>query len=212
MSHDVPLLQARQVVASRPSESGQLQCVLQETNLEVGAGEVLAVVGPSGSGKSTVLKLITRMVNGPDDGSVMVDDVDVTSCTLESLRERVGVVPQDTCLFDNTILFVLTDNGGSKAMSADNTPLRGFKQMLDTLRVILHRKRIFQHLAAAVTAQCHMGLLGIVQRDTEYFIRMFRLRKKIEDNLILTGEYVLMFHRFDLRMYKADAPCMTPCI
>ena len=34
-------------------------------------------------------------------------------------------------LFDNTILFFLTDNGGSKAMSADNTPLRGFKQMLD---------------------------------------------------------------------------------
>jgi ABC-type multidrug transport system fused ATPase/permease subunit len=54
------------------------------------------------TGKSTILKLITRML-APSSGSVLIDQVDVANVTLASLRKRIAVVPQDTCLFDETI-------------------------------------------------------------------------------------------------------------
>ena len=62
----------------------------------------MAIVGPSGSGKSTTLKLMTRMID-PTYGSVKVDDIDARDVFC-LLRERIAVVPQDTCLFDDTIL------------------------------------------------------------------------------------------------------------
>ena len=59
-------------------------------------------MGPSGSGKSTTLRLITRMLD-PTEGSVLIDGVDTRDVSLDSLRNRVAVVPQDTSLFDNTV-------------------------------------------------------------------------------------------------------------
>lgn len=66
----------------------------------------MAIVGPSGSGKSTTLRLITRLFDATE-GSVEVDGIDVKRVSMESLRKRIAVVPQDNSLFDETIRYNL---------------------------------------------------------------------------------------------------------
>ncbi len=76
--------------------------ILHTLNLKVQAGQTVAVVGPSGSGKSTIGRLLFRFydVNG---GSLKIDGQDVRDITQKSLREQIGVIPQDTVLFNDTV-------------------------------------------------------------------------------------------------------------
>ena len=76
--------------------------VLHDINLEVKAGEVLAVVGSSGAGKSTLVHLIPRFFD-VSGGRILIDDNDVRDVTLESLRSQIGIVTQDTVLFNDTV-------------------------------------------------------------------------------------------------------------
>ena len=76
--------------------------VLHGINLEVKAGEVLAVVGSSGAGKSTLVHLIPRFFD-VSGGRILIDDNDVRDLTLESLRSQIGIVTQDTVLFNDTV-------------------------------------------------------------------------------------------------------------
>jgi ATP-binding cassette, subfamily B, bacterial MsbA len=76
--------------------------VLHGINLEVKAGEVVAVVGSSGAGKSTLVHLIPRFFD-VSGGNILVDDNDVRDVTLESLRSQIGIVSQDTVLFNDTV-------------------------------------------------------------------------------------------------------------
>jgi ATP-binding cassette, subfamily B, bacterial MsbA len=76
--------------------------VLHDINLEVKAGEVLAVVGSSGAGKSTLVHLIPRFFD-VSGGRILIDDNDVREMTLESLRSQIGIVTQDTVLFNDTV-------------------------------------------------------------------------------------------------------------
>jgi ABC-type multidrug transport system fused ATPase/permease subunit len=71
-------------------------------SLHVSQGQTIAVVGPSGSGKSTLAALIARLWE-PDSGQVLVDGLDVRQVTLRSLRTQIGVVTQETYLFQGTI-------------------------------------------------------------------------------------------------------------
>ena len=80
------------------------QPVLQQVSFTVAAGTATAVVGTSGSGKTSLLKLLARMFDCTE-GAVMVGGRDVRELTLEQLRGMVGVVPQDTVLFNNTIQY-----------------------------------------------------------------------------------------------------------
>ena len=70
--------------------------------LDVPAGKTVALVGPSGAGKTTVLNLIPRFFD-VDNGAVLIDGQDVRDVTLASLRARIGLVSQETALFDDTI-------------------------------------------------------------------------------------------------------------
>ena len=74
----------------------------QGVTLDVPAGRTVALVGPSGAGKTTVLNLIPRFFD-VDGGAVLVDGQDVRDVTLASLRARIGLVSQETTLFDDTI-------------------------------------------------------------------------------------------------------------
>ena len=65
-------------------------------------GTVTALVGPSGSGKSTIISLIAAF-HGPQSGTVLVDGVDLSTVRLDSYRTQLGVVLQETFLFDGTI-------------------------------------------------------------------------------------------------------------
>jgi subfamily B ATP-binding cassette protein MsbA len=76
--------------------------VLHDINLEVQAGEVLAVVGSSGAGKSTLVHLIPRFFD-VSGGSIVIDGSDVRDVTLASLRSQIGIVTQETVLFNDTV-------------------------------------------------------------------------------------------------------------
>jgi subfamily B ATP-binding cassette protein MsbA len=76
--------------------------VLHDVNLEVKAGEVLAIVGTSGAGKSTLVHLIPRFFD-VSGGRILIDDNDVRDATLESLRSQIGIVTQETVLFNDTV-------------------------------------------------------------------------------------------------------------
>jgi subfamily B ATP-binding cassette protein MsbA len=81
---------------------GQDARVLHDINLEVHRGEVVAIVGSSGSGKSTLVHLIPRFFDATQ-GRLLVDGNDVRDVTLSSLREQVGIVTQETVLFNDTV-------------------------------------------------------------------------------------------------------------
>ena len=76
--------------------------ILKGVSFRVEAGEKVAIVGPSGAGKSTIARLLFRFYD-PQQGSVSVDGQDVSAVTQASLREHIGIVPQDTALFNDTI-------------------------------------------------------------------------------------------------------------
>ncbi|WP_118161651.1 peptidase domain-containing ABC transporter [Nostoc sphaeroides] len=76
--------------------------VLENLSFEIHSGQMVALVGRSGSGKTTISKLVLGLYP-PTDGKVLIDGHDITSLSLRSLREQVGVVDQDTFLFGGTI-------------------------------------------------------------------------------------------------------------
>jgi ATP-binding cassette subfamily B protein len=76
--------------------------ILRDLSFVVRPGEKVAVVGPSGAGKSTIARLLFRFYD-PKKGSVRVNGVDVKAVSLESLRSAIGIVPQDTTLFNATL-------------------------------------------------------------------------------------------------------------
>jgi subfamily B ATP-binding cassette protein MsbA len=89
------------VCFSYAEEDAEGREILRDINLEVGAGEVLAVVGSSGAGKSTLAHLIPRFFD-VTSGKLTIDGRDVRETTLASLRGQIGVVAQDTVLFNDT--------------------------------------------------------------------------------------------------------------
>ena len=81
---------------------GATRPALDGVDLEVSAGEHVAVVGASGAGKSTIARLLTRQVRA-DDGTVAIDGHDVAACTAASVRDRVTVVHQEQLLLDASV-------------------------------------------------------------------------------------------------------------
>jgi ABC-type multidrug transport system fused ATPase/permease subunit len=83
---------------------GSRKPALQDVSFTVEPGTTTAIVGESGSGKSTILKLLFRFYD-IDGGSISIDDVDSQEITVQSVREHIGVVPQETVLFNDTLLY-----------------------------------------------------------------------------------------------------------
>ena len=113
---------------------------LRGIDLEIPAGDTIAIVGPTGSGKSTLAKLIPRLID-PSEGEVLVDGVPVRRQSLETLRGGIAVVPQETFLFSSTVLenirfgapSATLEEARAAAIAAGLGPdLEGFPQGLDT--------------------------------------------------------------------------------
>lgn len=91
--------------------------VLEEINLKVRKGEIIAVVGPSGAGKSTLMDLLARFYD-PQGGKITIDGTDVRKIELNSLRNLLGIVTQETMLFNDSVWnnIAYGHNGASREM------------------------------------------------------------------------------------------------
>ena len=78
--------------------------IIQNVSIEINSRETIAIVGPSGSGKSTIGRLLFRFYDA-QQGSIKIDGQDIRDITQESLHSSIGVVPQDTVLFNDTIYY-----------------------------------------------------------------------------------------------------------
>ena len=87
-------------VRFRFTDKGPYQ--VNRVNLSIEAGSFVGIVGQSGSGKSTLMKLLPRLYN-PEMGRIFVDDYDINKVELSSLRRQIGIIPQDSLLFEGTI-------------------------------------------------------------------------------------------------------------
>lgn len=91
--------------------------ILKDVNLTVAAGEVAAFVGPSGVGKTTLVNLVPRFYD-ITKGSIKIDGVDLRDCTIKSLRGQIGIVTQETILFNDTVAANISY--GSRSRLADD--------------------------------------------------------------------------------------------
>ena len=78
--------------------------ILERVSFKLEDGEKLAIVGPSGAGKSTIARLLFRFYD-IEDGQILISGQDIATVTQQSLREAIGIVPQDTVLFNDSILY-----------------------------------------------------------------------------------------------------------
>ncbi|MCK9224659.1 MAG: ABC transporter ATP-binding protein/permease [Candidatus Muirbacterium halophilum] len=76
--------------------------ILENINIEIKNGDKIALVGESGAGKSTLVSLLPRFYE-PEYGQILIDNIDITNITQNSLRENIGIVQQNVFLFDDTI-------------------------------------------------------------------------------------------------------------
>ena len=88
--------------ATNAEQGSDRGLVLDEVSLTVHADEVIVIVGENGSGKSTLVNLLPRYFD-PSHGAVTIDGIDIRDFSLRDLRSRIGVVTQETLLFDESI-------------------------------------------------------------------------------------------------------------
>jgi subfamily B ATP-binding cassette protein MsbA len=88
--------------SAQTAGSGQNREVLQDINLAAEPGQVVALVGPSGAGKTTLVNLIPRFYD-PTAGRILIDGYDIRDVQMRSLREQIGIVPQEVSLFSGTV-------------------------------------------------------------------------------------------------------------
>lgn len=125
--------------------------VLSDVSLEIRPGETFALVGPTGAGKSTIAKLIIRFYD-PTDGRITIDGWDLRDVTLSSLRNQLGVVPQEPFLFHGTI----RDNVAFGLRQRDGTA--GDEQLdadIDAALDLVGLRRLIDGLPEGADTQVH---------------------------------------------------------
>lgn len=99
---DLPAIHGEVVFHDITFEYKQGEPVLSQVSLTAKPGQMVAIVGPSGAGKTTIANLIPRFYE-PTYGFISIDGFDIKTVTLDSLRKQIGIVPQETVLFNGTV-------------------------------------------------------------------------------------------------------------
>ncbi|KAB2922790.1 MAG: ABC transporter ATP-binding protein [Bacteroidetes bacterium] len=95
-------IEYRDVGFAYAAENGEQRAVLTGVSVTVKKGELVALVGPSGSGKTTFVDLLPRFYD-PVSGAILIDGTDIRTVDVRSLREKIGIVTQETILFNDTV-------------------------------------------------------------------------------------------------------------
>ncbi len=106
---------------------GTEKLVLKNIDMTIDKGQNVAIVGRTGSGKSTIIKLIPRLFD-PTEGKILIDGMDAREIPVETLRKHIGVVPQDTFLFSDTI-------GENIAFGAENADHKDVEKAAEKAQV-----------------------------------------------------------------------------
>jgi ATP-binding cassette subfamily B protein len=108
--------------------------ILKDVSFTVPAGKTVAIVGPSGAGKSTLSRILFRFYD-VTGGRVLIDGQDIRDVTQDSLRAAIGIVPQDTVLFNDTIFYNLAygDPGASRGEIEDAARMARIHDFIQTL-------------------------------------------------------------------------------
>ncbi|KAF9127017.1 Homocysteine S-methyltransferase 1 [Mortierella sp. 14UC] len=122
---------------------------LKSVSFKIPHGKKLALVGPSGGGKSTILRLLFRFYD-PTQGRILIDGQDIRMVTQSSLRRRIGIVPQDTALFNESIGY----NIGYGKIGQDQA------QVFDPSRSTMQRRRIQSGESSGVESSRRVLLSG----------------------------------------------------
>ncbi|MBB6214403.1 ATP-binding cassette subfamily B protein [Anaerosolibacter carboniphilus] len=122
---------------------GAEQPALQDITFHVGPGEITAIIGGTGSGKSTLINLITRFYD-VNAGSILVDGVDVREMSQESLRAKIGLVPQKAVLFTGTV----ADNIRYGKESASDEEIRRAAETAQAMEFISGMENGFESILA----------------------------------------------------------------
>ncbi|TCL32939.1 subfamily B ATP-binding cassette protein MsbA [Anaerospora hongkongensis] len=99
---DLPVVEGRVTLQQVSFAYSSGQYALREVSLEVKPGQTVAIVGPSGAGKTTIANLLPRFYE-VTEGRILVDGKDIRAVTMQSLRQQIGIVPQETVLFNGTV-------------------------------------------------------------------------------------------------------------
>ena len=188
--------------------------VLADINLNIKKGEIIAVVGPSGSGKTTLANLLLRFYD-PQQGGVFVDNVDIREYSLSSLRSQIGVVPQETILFNETVRFNIlygrkdaSDDdllAASKAANAHQFISRmpkGFDTMIGERGVRISGGER-QRLAIARAILKNPPILVLDEATSSLDAESERLVQEAIENLMVNRTVIMIAHRL-ATVKKAD--------
>ncbi|MFD0679392.1 MULTISPECIES: ABC transporter ATP-binding protein [unclassified Paenibacillus] len=167
------------------SYPGAEKPAVSNISFEVKPGEITAIIGGTGSGKSTLLSLIARFYD-IDSGSLMVDGIDVRDMTQESLRSKIGFVPQKAVLFTGTV----RDNIGYGKEGVSDEEIR-------------HAAEIAQ--AASFIAEKQEGYEAVISQGGANLSGGQRQRLSIARALVRRPEIYVFDDSFSALDYKTDA-------
>jgi ABC-type multidrug transport system fused ATPase/permease subunit len=194
---------------------------LQEVSMRARRGELVAVVGPNGAGKSTLLELFARF-RQPSNGRIMIDGQDIAEVSLGSLRSKIGLVSQETPLFDGTIAENVTYGVGGEASEEQlqkAARLAGVDDLVSTLpegwetkvregrRMLSRGQRQRVVLARALAADPSIILLDEVGSglDKETQRRLSeQLRELAEHKTVILATHSMPAMHMADRVYRLD--------